>query len=87
MMLWLVPETAARVANSGREPKALKATQVLVELRQALEVAVWPSASGPAISVVVARPAALVVDGLAGAVIPVALCHAMCWPVASPATC
>jgi hypothetical protein len=35
-MLWLVPDTAVRVANSGREPKALKAAQLLEVVRHAL---------------------------------------------------
>ena len=47
-------------AYSGRAPKAVKATHWLVPLRQALMVAVWPSASGPTVSVLVAMPLALV---------------------------
>ena len=78
-MLWLVPEMAASVANSGRDPKAEKGTQVLLALRQAFEIAVSPSASGPTVIVAVAKPAALVIE-LAGATIPEVLCQVTCWP-------
>ncbi len=58
--LWAVPETAWRVAYSGRAPKAVKTTHWLVPLRQAFMVAVWPSASGPTVSALVAMPLELV---------------------------
>src|ERR1700722_2976646 len=79
-MLWLVPETAARVANSGLEPKAWKVTQTLVPVTQALAIAVWPSASGPTVRVVLATPAALVMAADGGAAIPEAFCQATCRP-------
>jgi len=59
---WLVPETAASEANSGRAPKAVRVTHWLVPFRQALMVAVWPSVRGPTESVVVAIPLTLVRD-------------------------
>jgi hypothetical protein len=76
----LAPETAAREANSGREPKAVKVEQVLVPVRQAVMAAVWPSVSGPTVSVAEAIPFALVVAGLDGATMPVAPCQVTFWP-------
>src|SRR5258708_2385071 len=74
-MLWIVPDTAARLAYWGRAPKAVKATQVVPPFRQAFEVTVWPWLSAPTISVAAATPAELVVDAVPGATMPVTLCH------------
>ena len=81
-MLWLVPETSARVAYSGREPKTSKIAQVPVPLMQAFVVAVWPSASGPGVSVAEAIPLALAEAEPLGATIPVELCQVTGWPAA-----
>src|SRR5208337_1081957 len=56
-----VPETAWRVAYSGREPKAVKVMHCEVPLRQAVTVTVWPSERGPTVRDLAASPLELVV--------------------------
>src|SRR5208282_2470689 len=74
---------ASSAAYSGRAPKAVKATHWLVPFRQALMLAVWPSASGPTVSVCAAMPAELVVTeaGLGLPIPEVGFCHATLWPL------
>src|ERR1700736_6637199 len=87
-VLWMVPDTAARLAYCGRAPKAVKATQVVPPFRQAFEVTVWPWLSAPTTSVAAATPVELVVDAVADATTPVTFCHFTCCPaIGAPPLC
>ena len=82
-MLCAVPETGSSDAYSGRAPMAVKADALAGAVEAGVEVACWPSASGPTVSASVAMPLALVMAAAAARdVMPPADCQATDWPAA-----
>src|ERR1022692_1251778 len=85
--LWMVPETACRMAYSGRAPKTEKETHWLVPLRQAVDEACWPSVSGPTANDLAAMPLPLVMAAVFpwGVMPRSAVCQATaCPPMGTP---